>query len=822
MKAVEPDAVNTAKEFAAALDQLRGGLSYGELDRKARNLRPINGRARRLPKSTLGDLLNEGRTSEETLRTYLAACEVQDEVLPSWIAAWMHTKNAGSKIPGSVRVEEAQAIHMGVHRPITAPGANSDLMPTYILRDLDVAPSVGLRSILQEGRQSGEFILLVGESSTGKTRTLFEAVKAELIGWRIIRLKSVEDFDEIASDPPRHHVLWLDELQGYLSAEHSITAESMLALLEAGNIAVATLWPQWFNLYTSHPQDKKDPYVHERNLLKLARVIHVAESFSASENERAREVAKSDARVRLALQVSDFGLTQTIAAAPQLIERWNNANPYARAVLTAAYDAFRLGVFHPIPVAFLRAAAVGYCDDRTRARAPKTWFDDAIAYATEALSGATAALSPIAVKDSMEDLEGFIAADYLAQYIIPRRSHLCPPETFWQAAISHLSRDDDISRLGESAKRRARFYYADELFRRAAAEGDALSTIELAESMIKKGEELDAVDLLNPLVEAGYSAAIYRSADALRAVGLDGEAVNLMRQNIDDEDEIGKFDLGLIMWEGGNTTDAIKVFEPLAEDGDDEAEEKLMELLYLEHRVEDLVNWTASPHPYALEYLAHIAEDEGQIEESLDILQYLVSNGNEHVVIKLAELLSRIHREDEAIALLREKVDQVDIAFLGDFVQFLLAHNEVALVEEWASDGLQDAVYYLAPYWAALGKDREAIQLVENSTFNDFMKGRLIAEISIRRGDVQTALQLVDDAGNDLGRVVIASLAEAGEIDAMMHLFRRNADAGEASSVATVAQALSRFGHTEQARRLFFYGLTADGTIYTPGTDTSE
>ena len=44
----------------------------------------------------------------------------------------------------------------------------------------------------------------------------------------------------------------------------------------------------------------------------------------------------------MALSAAGYGLTQTLAAAPQLVARWENARvaaPYAWAVLTAALDA---------------------------------------------------------------------------------------------------------------------------------------------------------------------------------------------------------------------------------------------------------------------------------------------------------------------------------------------------------------------------------------------------------------------------------------------------------------------------------------------------
>ena len=126
-------------------------------------------------------------------------------------------------------------------------------------------------------------------------------------------------------------------------------------------------------------------------------VVHIDRSFSTAERGRARTAAVRDPRLRVALDTAGYGLTQTLAAAPQLVARWENAKtaaPYVWAVLTAALDAARLGVRAPLSIDLLRPAAVGYCTDVQQAEAPDNWFEQALAYATGKLHGAVAALSP--------------------------------------------------------------------------------------------------------------------------------------------------------------------------------------------------------------------------------------------------------------------------------------------------------------------------------------------------------------------------------------------------------------------------------------------
>ena len=90
-------------------------------------------------------------------------------------------------------------------------------------------------------------------------------------------------------------------------------------------------------------------------------------------------------------------MTQTLAAAPQLVAQWQDAqtaSPYARTVLTAALDATRLGARAPLTADFLQAAAPGYCTSQQQAEAPEDWFEQALAYATK-LHGAVPRSAPL-------------------------------------------------------------------------------------------------------------------------------------------------------------------------------------------------------------------------------------------------------------------------------------------------------------------------------------------------------------------------------------------------------------------------------------------
>jgi TIR domain len=300
---------------------------------------------------------------------------------------------------GAVRVSEADPRRLGVHAAISVPGVLNEALPEYVPRDVDAAES-GVRAHVTAAAEQGGFVLLVGGSSVGKTRSAVEAVKALLPDWWLVHPAGPDQVGALAAAPPPRTVVWLDELQRYLDGEHGLTGGVVRALMNAVHPAViiGTMWPDFYAAYITLPASGgADPHAREREVLDLAAVVRISAAFSPAEQDRARAAAAGDPRLKVALNTAGYGLPQTLAAAPQLVARWEDAqaaSPYAWAVLTAALDAARLGARAPLSSDFLRAAVPGYLTSQQQAEAPDDWFEQALAYATGKLHGATAALSP--------------------------------------------------------------------------------------------------------------------------------------------------------------------------------------------------------------------------------------------------------------------------------------------------------------------------------------------------------------------------------------------------------------------------------------------
>jgi len=214
---------------------------------------------------------------------------------------------------------------MGVHAAIEVEDATGDL-PVYVQRDTDVDQR-GVRAKIGAAAERAGFVLLVGGSSVGKTRCAYEAIRALLPDWWLVQAADPADPVEIralAEDPTPRTVVWLDELQRHLGGANALTAGTIRALLMAPApvVLVGTLWPEWYTAYTARPDlGEQDPYRREREVLELAEVVRVNARFSSAELARAEDAAAEDDRIRAALTVSDYGLTQALAAAPQLVSR---------------------------------------------------------------------------------------------------------------------------------------------------------------------------------------------------------------------------------------------------------------------------------------------------------------------------------------------------------------------------------------------------------------------------------------------------------------------------------------------------------------------
>lgn len=390
--------------------------------------------------------------------------------------------------PDAGRFEAAKPRDLGIHSAITTSDTDDEL-PTYVRRHFDFK----LRTLLSNDLPNrGCFVVLIGGSSTGKTRSLYEAVDELMRHWWLVQPADTQELLDLKNSPPRQTIFWLDELQRYLGSHPPLTSECVLAFIRNGNIVVGTLWPDQYNAYTAGGGDDIS------RLLKIADPVSVPDRLTEDELLEAGRVATADSRIKTALSVNDAGLTQVLAGGPRLVMRWEQPpNPYTGAMITAAADAHRLGVQSPLAQKTLAEAMLGYLSPADRVEPQETWLREALQHAKKRLYGDVSALVP-ADDGRTGRLVGYTVADYLAQHLRRHRRTAQVPDSAWRALITRAENPADLRRIANSATARLRHCYAELALERLAREFNlGAAATELADLMAGQDRFERAVEILN-------------------------------------------------------------------------------------------------------------------------------------------------------------------------------------------------------------------------------------------------------------------------------------------------------------------------------------
>ena len=393
---------------------------------------------------------------------------------------------------GRLLDELTDPFEVEIHRPVEpdAPQPGLPVLPAYVARDHDTTLGQVVTAAV-EGRSG--VAVLVGGSSTGKTRACWEALRLlrdQLKPWRLWHpidpSRPEAALRELPAIGPRT-VVWLNEAQFYLDGAGGLGERIAAGLREvmrdpgrAPVLVLATLWPQHWDALTARPAAGADPHAQARELL-AGRDITVPAAFTAGQLRLLP--AMGDQRLALAAEAAEDGrVVQFLAGAPELMARYRNAQPAAAALISAAMDARRLGMGVALPLAFLEAAAPGYLTDTDWDGLGEDWLEQALAYTTAPSKGIRGLLSlirPRAVGTPVKPPEQvYRLADYLEQQGRHDRSRHIPSAAFWTAAV-HFATASDLPPLAKAAEARGLLRDAARLRKSAIAQGDSGEAVTL-------------------------------------------------------------------------------------------------------------------------------------------------------------------------------------------------------------------------------------------------------------------------------------------------------------------------------------------------------
>ncbi|HEX5494705.1 MAG TPA: tetratricopeptide repeat protein [Mycobacteriales bacterium] len=304
-------------------------------------------------------------------------------------------------------------VGLGVHPAAPGPGGEggpASRVPPYVPRDADTR--------LRAAVAAGGLVLLVGESTAGKSRAAFEAVRVVCPDHRLVvpaRPDAVADLRPVLAGA-RRAVVWLDDLERYLGPGGLDLTEltAWLANRDAGQVVVlATIRYRERQRYT---RDGAGPGVWRaaREVVEQAAEFDLDRDWSPGELDRAAGFG-DDPRIKGALRAADrFGLAEVLAAGPEIARAWKaawapGANPRGAALVAAAVDARRAGLDTPLPRDLLIALHEHYLAERGGPLLRPESEADALAWATAPVYATSSPLLPA----GDEQHRAFLAFDYL-------------------------------------------------------------------------------------------------------------------------------------------------------------------------------------------------------------------------------------------------------------------------------------------------------------------------------------------------------------------------------------------------------------------------
>ncbi|MEU1918726.1 hypothetical protein ACWDN6_16300 [Streptomyces albogriseolus] len=347
-------------------------------------------------------------------------------------------------------------------------------LPPYVERAHDLE----LRQCLRKIRNgSSSVVVIEGNSCAGKTRAAYEGAGTELHDWALLYPHSADDLRQAAAKGlvrPRT-IIWLDDAHSTVLADRDgeEAAALLLTLKDAvSHLAiVVTIWPGNYEMLTgaAPASQGQDRLARRRTLLQASHRVTVPDTFTDRElDDFQRRVTDPQWVQAVDSARGTQELTQTLAAAVELMHRYRRSDHPGKALVTAAADFRRLGVREPIPVRTLTAAAPGYLTSHARMKLVGDWAATALAWAREPCHGVCPALPPVLHPDGIgPDPDRCDLNDYLEQHIAEERAFTAPPSPFWQAALTADLGGLSYAKLGTAAFSSARFKIARDLYIKA-------------------------------------------------------------------------------------------------------------------------------------------------------------------------------------------------------------------------------------------------------------------------------------------------------------------------------------------------------------------
>ncbi|MDX3526512.1 helix-turn-helix domain-containing protein [Streptomyces sp. ID05-39B] len=779
---------------------------------------------------------------------------------------------AGQDWPARIPVSQWDPLRLGVRRAITVTSADAGrpfssargvfrvppsgelpLLPPYAERDHDRR----LRAFLAR-TFANTCVVAIGDSSSGKTRTMWEAVLRCRADWALIRPDSAADLARLAvARIGPNTVVWLDEFHSYLldADAGAAAARALGMLMEAPGpcLIIGSMWPRHWDELTRRPEQGADHHRLAREFLENhVEEIGVPDSFAqdSAAQELLRHHAAHDPRLAIAHETAGerWRVTQTLSGGRQLVSRYERGGDrHGTAIMSVAMDARRLGIHGPYTAAFLRAAVDDYLPVGSERVGREDWFERALASTSEEVHG-IAALTPVRNASGVGEADGFVLHEYLAQHGERTRQHLRIPASLWDAlssgadagfapgsidATAHVDAPETLHRLGTIARIRMLYGYAEQFLWRAAQAGATAAYLDLADLLTDQERHDESDQVLQLAIPTQPYAHVYRARRFSKQGRVDDAMASYIAGAEACDDTLGRgtgvhprLEMAEMLSRHDRVEEAIAVWQEASDAGLPVDRTQFADLLAKQGRlstaVAELRKDINRGSGLARSSLVHFLARHGMIDEALTELRAADPEDLNCGITHVARLLIRQGNKDEAFMELRDAADRGDLIARRELGRILEQDGQTAeALREHRLAGARDDLIRLLK---ARGEDeavraelQAAIESLQEAadagdTRARVQRGFLYAQM----GDLSQAfmeLRIAADNGHELARFALAQLLEShGQAEDAINEVVTAGQVGALDIREELIRMLNKQGKNDLARLISRYGLLPDGT----------
>ncbi|MFF0747100.1 tetratricopeptide repeat protein [Streptomyces sp. NPDC004111] len=691
---------------------------------------------------------------------------------------------AGTRVPGYLQdpirwplVGEWGALAAGAHR--AKADSTGDAVPPYVARDMDTE----LRTRLEQAAAHGGLVLVVGDSTAGKTRAAHHAVHTckALAGYRVLAPDNGPDLvtaTEVLTATTVRCLVWLDDLEHFLGPD-GLEPAVLAELTRLRTPVLATMQLRHYDTYYPRPADKGPASASGpradgagARVLKQTEPLHLPRRWSTTELDRARDC--DDPRVIDAVtHHGPYGVAEYLAAGPALLTEWHHAtrpggHPHGAALVAAAVDLTRTGLPQPYPTTLLTTLTEHYLPHNDRPLLRPEPLEEALTWAQRLRYGATSLLLPTHTPNTWN------VFDYL-----PDHTTTPIPNPVWETALNHATNENDRHNIALHASTAAP--HIAEATWRPLAQHNAGAAHNLGFLLAELGRLEEAERWYHRAAEAGQADAANNLGVLFAQAGRVAEAEQWLRRAVDAGGAVASHNLGLLFAQAGRVEEAEQWLRRAAEAGNADAANDLGLLFAQAGRVEEAEQWlrraAEAGNADALYILGLLFAKAGRLEEAEPWYHRAAEAGNTGAAYNLGVLLAELGRLEEAEPWCRRAAEAGHTNAANKLGFLLSKAGRLEEAEPWcrraAEAGDTGAAYNLGVLLYESGRLEEAKQWYHRAA---------------EAGNT--------GAAHNLGCL----LAELGRVEEAEPWYRRAAEAGHTGAAHNLGVLLAQAGRPKKTK----------------------